>query len=109
MFGLFKRLFIVMILLAPSITLAEGQLFGEGYVKCHEFLDDVENDFPAVQAQMSWVNGYLSGRSLTDRQPMDVEKHKFFEVLDYLKEYCAENPTQHFVFGVEQLYVDMRL
>ena len=103
-----KRFFLILLLSAPCITVAEGQLFGEGYVKCDDFLADVDNDFPAVQAQMSWVNGYLSGRSLTDRQPMDVEKHKFFEVLDYLKDYCEKNPTKHFVFGVEQLYVDMK-
>ena len=109
MFGLFKRLFIAMVLLAPSITFAEGRLFGEGWVKCNEFLADVEDDFPAVQAQMSWVNGYLSGRSLSDKQPMDSAKHQFKWVLDYLKVYCKENPTQHFVFGVEQLYVEMKL
>ena len=104
-----KKIVVAACILLPSHTIAEGQLFGEGYVKCHEFLADVENDFPAVQAQMSWVNGYLSGRSLTEKQPMNTEKHKFFEVLDYLKDYCEKNPTKHFVFGVEQLYVDMRL
>ena len=104
-----KRIAILFLLITTNYANAEGQLFGEGYVKCHDFIADVDNDFPAVQAQMSWVNGYLSGRSLTDKQPMDVEKHKFFEVLDYLKDYCEKNPTEHFVFGVEQLYVDMRL
>ena len=102
-----KRIAILFLLITANYAAAEGQLFGEGYVKCHEFLADVDNDFPAVQAQMSWVNGYLSGRSLTN-QPMNVEKHQFFEVLDYLKNYCEKNSTKHFVFGVEQLYVDMK-
>ena len=103
-----KRIAILFLLITTNYANAEGQLFGEGYVKCHDFIADVENDFPAVQAQMSWVNGYLSGRSLSDKQPMDGEKHQFFEVLDYLKNYCEKNPTKHFVFVVEQLYVDMK-
>ena len=104
-----KRLAFVFLLMTSDFAAAEGRLFGEGWLKCNEFLEDVETNFASVQFQMSWVNGYLSGRSLSEAQPMDSEKHNFLGILEYMKNYCEQNPSQHFAFGVEQLYVDMKL
>lgn len=104
-----KGLLILIFLFLPTFTWAEGRLFGEGWLKCNEFLEDVETNFASVKFQMSWVNGYLSGRSLSEAQPMDSEKHNFLGILEYMKNYCEQNPSQHFAFGVEQLYVDMKL
>ena len=104
-----KRLAFVFLLMTSDFAAAEGRLFGEGWLKCNEFLEDVKTNFASVKFQMSWVNGYLSGRSLSEKQPMDSEKHNFLEILEYMKNYCEQNPSQYFVFGVEQLYVDMKL
>ena len=47
-----KQIIIYAFIFLPTLTLAEGRLFGEGWLKCDKFLEDVETNFASVQSDV---------------------------------------------------------
>ena len=91
-----------------------GKIVGLGAVSCIQFATDVSKD-PTIQREyLAWAQGFMSGillgRPAGIDEGLDLLPSTFpvTKQLGFLREYCAEHPSEGFADAVESLYKRLR-
>ena len=106
-----KKLFLIVLLLVPLHAKgADYLMIGRGGASCSQFNQDIKKSQQWEYIYYSWAEGYMSainarnseryGKSL-NLLPTSFDGPK---QLQYLKTYCAFNPTKSFLVGVMTLF-----
>jgi hypothetical protein len=95
----------------PSV----GNIVGLGAVDCFQFLKDVKESPTSAQREyLAWSQGFMSG-VLLGRPPgvdeglnLNPSTFGLLKQLEFLREYCTQQPFQDFVEAVKELYKRLR-
>ena len=95
----------------PSV----GNIVGLGAVDCFQFLKDVkENPTRAQREYLAWSQGFMSG-VLLGRPPgideglnLNPSTFGLLKQLEFLREYCTQQPFQDFAQAAKALYKRLR-
>ena len=102
--------FVVVATALPFNTYAEETLLTQGFgmAKCSEYLKAVADEPDIDIYFFIWAQGYISGLNsgiyMADGPVRNVGARPWSELLDYLDNYCKENPTHKHVEGALKFY-----
>jgi hypothetical protein len=97
-----------------SVMAEEYMLSGRGVNSCQGFLNDSVRGSKWDYIYFQWAEGYMSALNVRNQervgQFVNLEPNEFdgLQRIQYLKNWCSENPDKPFVIGVGILYDFLR-
>jgi hypothetical protein len=91
--------------LAESVKIA-----GLGAVSCGEYAKEIEQNPRQQRDNLAWAQGYMSGIIVSRPAGVDEDLNltptsfPLLKQLEFLREFCTQQPTVDFSYAVEGLY-----
>lgn len=105
---IFKTLLVTVVIASAAINspaIAESNIWGSGSVSCSTWrAERVSNGNPTHWQQM-WVLGFVSGSAISNENSHEVNAE---ELLDFVDNYCNENPLKKLVNATVALVSELK-
>jgi len=110
----YAALTLAVLLIAVPVSAQQAKIVGLGATGCAQFMLEIKHN-PALQRDyLAWAQGFMSGVLLG--RPAGVDEGldllpstvPLLKQLEFLREYCDQNPSESFSNAVLSLYKRLR-